>query len=423
MDGFAIAGFDAAAREQGLTHPEALRDELRQRYGSLELDNKFPLTDGKLDLDLVRRAAAQKVEIVTWLAERFDPELLFVVFMAADHIHHLCWTDWEADGLASPVAEVYRVLDEAIGALAELAGEGATSWSSPTTVPARSTASSTSTPGWPPRASSPTRAGGGVAGRKLLGDALELRRYLPERLRYAAKQRLPALRDARDRARRLHRARLERDAGVLVRHLRQHRPQRPRPRGARHRGARRRSTSASATRSPRGCSSSAARTASGSSRGCTGARISSTAPSWPRSPTSWSSSTATPGWARATSRRGPSRSGTTIEIEGGSEHSYVGSHRHEGIVVLSGPAVAAGAPVGGELVDVAPTMLYLLGEPVPSDLEGRILVEALRPELLDARPPAYDDEAPAEFEPERAELEEEGAAEVERRLRGLGYLE
>jgi predicted AlkP superfamily phosphohydrolase/phosphomutase len=122
VDGFAFAGFDAAAREQGLTYPEELRTELRQRFGSLELDNKFPLTDGKLDLDLVRRAAAQKVEIVTWLADRFDPELLFVVFMAADHIHHLCWTDWEADGLASPVAEVYRVLDEAVGALAALAG-------------------------------------------------------------------------------------------------------------------------------------------------------------------------------------------------------------------------------------------------------------------------------------------------------------
>jgi predicted AlkP superfamily phosphohydrolase/phosphomutase len=113
----------------------------------------------------------------------------------------------------------------------------------------------------------------------------------------------------------------------------------------------------------------------------------------------------------------------TIAIEAGSEHSYVGSHRHEGVVVLSGPAVAAGAPVQGELVDVAPTILYLLAEAVPADLEGRILMEALRPEVLDERPPAYDDEAPAEFAPRRAELEEEGAAEVERRLRGLGYLE
>ena len=52
-----------------------------------------------------------------------------------------------------------------------------------------------------------------------------------------------------------------------------------------------------------------------------------------------------------------------------------------------------------------------------------MLFEALRPELLDERPPEYDDTPPAEFEGKRAELEDEGAAEVERRLRGLGYLE
>ena len=111
-----------------------------------------------------------------------------------------------------------------------------------------------------------------------------------------------------------------------------------------------------------------------------------------------------------------------IEIED-SEHTYVGSHRHEGIAVLAGPAVAGGASLSGELVDVAPTLLYLLGEAIPSDLEGRVLFEALRPELLDERPPEYDDTPPPEFEGKRAELEDEGAAEVERRLRGLGYLE
>jgi hypothetical protein len=73
-------------------------------------------------------------------------------------------------------------------------------------------------------------------------------------------------------------------------------------------------------------------------------------------------------------------------------------------------------------VDVVPTMLYLLGEAIPADLEGRILMEALRPDLLDERPPEYDD-TPAEFTAQEAELEQEGAAEVERRLRGLGYLE
>ena len=82
------------------------------------LDHRFPLdAAGRLDLDLVRRAAEQRVEIVHWLTERFDPELLFVVFMAADHIHHLCWPEWEQRGRESRVAEVYRILDGAVGEL------------------------------------------------------------------------------------------------------------------------------------------------------------------------------------------------------------------------------------------------------------------------------------------------------------------
>jgi predicted AlkP superfamily phosphohydrolase/phosphomutase len=422
VDGFSVAGFDAAAREQGLTHPESLRDELRRRYGSLELDNKFPLTDGELDLDLVRRAAAQKIEIVTWLAERFEPELLFVVFMAADHIHHLCWTDWASEELASPVAEVYRVLDEAVGALAALAGDegnfvvisdhGAgplqgvvnlNAWLASEGFLAYET-------------------GGGVAGRQLLGRALELRRYLPERLRYAAKQRLPGLRERaieRGDYTVLDWERTQAFAygtfGNIVLNVR---------------GREERGIVEPGDEYERVRDEIAARLLE--LTGPDGERIVAHVhrredlfhgPELAKVPDLLVEFDRYAWLGKGNLKTRADSLWDEIEIEGGGDHSYVGSHRHEGIVALSGPAVAAGAPVGGELVDVAPTLLYLLGEAVPADLEGRVLVEALRPELLDARPPAYDDAAPAEFEPERAELEEEGAAEVERRLRGLGYLE
>jgi predicted AlkP superfamily phosphohydrolase/phosphomutase len=421
VNGFAIAGFDAAAREQGLTSPEALRDELRERFGSLELDNAFPLTDGKLDLDLVRRAASQKVQIVTWLAERFDPELLFVVFMAADHIHHLCWTDWEAEGLASPVAEVYRILDEAVGALVELAGGGNVMVVSDHGAgPLHGVVNLNA---WlASQGFLAYETGGGVVSRKLLGEMLELRRYLPERLRYAAKQRLPGLRQKT-----LERA----DYTVLdwsrtrafsygtfgnvvlnVRGREQNGIVEPGDEYERVRDA------------------VAERLLD--LHGPGGERIVARVhrredlfhgPELAKVPDLLVEFDHYAWLGKGNLKTRSESLWDEIEIEGGSDHSYVGSHRHEGIVVLAGPAVAQGAPVGGELVDVAPTLLYLMGEAVPADLEGRVLVEALSPELLDGRPPEYDDAAPAEFEPERAELEEEGAAEVERRLRGLGYLE
>jgi predicted AlkP superfamily phosphohydrolase/phosphomutase len=422
VDGFAFAGFDAAARKQGLTYPAELGDELRQRFGSLELDNRFPLTDGKLDLDLVRRAAEQKVEIVTWLAERFEPEFLLVVFMAADHIHHLCWTEWEADGLASPVADVYRILDQATGALAGLAGAAGNVLviSDHGAGPLHGVVNLNA---WlASEGFLDYETGGGVAGRKLLGDAIRLRRYLPARLRDAAKQRLPGIREraiergdytVMDWAK--TRAFAHGTFGNIVVNVRgreEHGIVEPGEEYERVReeiAARLREL-----------------------RGPNGERI--VADVHKREDLFHGSELAKVpdllvefdryAWLGKGNLRTRSESlWGEIEIEDGSDHSYVGSHRHEGVIVLSGPAVAAGAPVQGELVDVTPTVLYLLDEAIPADLEGRVLMEALRPELLEERPPAYDDEAPAEFAQERAALEEEGTAEVERRLRGLGYLE
>jgi predicted AlkP superfamily phosphohydrolase/phosphomutase len=421
VNGFAIAGFDAAAREQGLTFPPSMGEDLRRKYGSLELDNRFPLKNGQFDLDLVRRAAAQKLEIVEWLAERFDPELLFVVFMAADHVHHICWQDWEADGLESPVADVYRVLDEAVGRLAELSGPEANLLivSDHGAGPLHGVLNLNA---WLAQEGFLTYAsGGGVVGRKLLGDALELRRHLPERWRYAAKQRLPKLRD---------RAQERSDYTVLdwsqtrafsygtfgnivlnVRGREAHGVVEP---GEEYERVR---------------DEIAARI--GELRGPEGESIVADVhrredlfqgPELDKVPDLLVEFDRYTWLGKGNLKTRSDSLWDRIEIED-SEHSYVGSHRHEGIAVVAGPAASTGATLSGELVDVAPTLLYLLGEAIPSDLEGRVLFEALRPELLDERPPAYDDAAPAEFDAQRAELEDEGAAEVERRLRGLGYLE
>ncbi|MGH2997081.1 MAG: hypothetical protein ACRDM9_12270, partial [Gaiellaceae bacterium] len=111
-----------------------------------------------------------------------------------------------------------------------------------------------------------------------------------------------------------------------------------------------------------------------------------------------------------------------IEIEPGSEQVYVGSHRHEGIFALAGPSAAVAPRTLAGIEDIAPTVLYLLGEPLPSDLEGRVIAEAIEPSLLDDRPPEYDDST--RIEVARAEsYSADDADAVESRLRGLGYLE
>jgi predicted AlkP superfamily phosphohydrolase/phosphomutase len=60
-----------------------------------------------------------------------------------------------------------------------------------------------------------------------------------------------------------------------------------------------------------------------------------------------------------------------------------GDHRMEGVLIAAGPAFRPGAsPDQASLLDVAPTLLHLLGVPVPADMDGRILTELLEPSIV-----------------------------------------
>jgi predicted AlkP superfamily phosphohydrolase/phosphomutase len=103
-----------------------------------------------------------------------------------------------------------------------------------------------------------------------------------------------------------------------------------------------------------------------------------------------------------------------------------GDHRLEGIFIGSGPAFRPGAALGGDadLMDIAPTVLHLLGVPVPADMDGRVLGEILDPAIVPAVaeiPPAAADPAVASEPVPVAYTEEEDAA-IQQRLADLGYL-
>jgi predicted AlkP superfamily phosphohydrolase/phosphomutase len=50
------------------------------------------------------------------------------------------------------------------------------------------------------------------------------------------------------------------------------------------------------------------------------------------------------------------------------------NHAHEGLYVLAAEGVAAGPGPERDIRDVAPTLLELLGEPVPAEMEGRSML-------------------------------------------------
>jgi len=102
-----------------------------------------------------------------------------------------------------------------------------------------------------------------------------------------------------------------------------------------------------------------------------------------------------------------------------------GTHRMEGILALGGPSIQKGVSLeGASIADLAPTILYLMGLPVPTSMDGQVLVAALDEALLAERPIRFveDEEISADRSEREDSYSEEDSAEVKARLAGLGYL-
>ena len=63
-----------------------------------------------------------------------------------------------------------------------------------------------------------------------------------------------------------------------------------------------------------------------------------------------------------------------------------GMHHIEGILIAMGGPIIPGAKVEASIRDIPPTVLALLGLPVPEDMNGRVLAEILDPEFLARHP-------------------------------------
>ena len=71
----------------------------------------------------------------------------------------------------------------------------------------------------------------------------------------------------------------------------------------------------------------------------------------------------------------------------GLPHLISGSHRRNGLVILKGKPFQRGISLPDyRIEDVAPTILYVLGYGVPSDMDGRVMTEACTQEYLSAHP-------------------------------------
>jgi predicted AlkP superfamily phosphohydrolase/phosphomutase len=123
---------------------------------------------------------------------------------------------------------------------------------------------------------------------------------------------------------------------------------------------------------------------------------------------------------------GPNPSGPLITpIEQVTLKKWSGLHRMNGTLIMWGQDVQQGVAVeGANIVDLAPTILYLLGLPIPADMDGQVLTQALDPALPSSRPIRREKRVgrAEQIEP-GGYLDAKEEEEIKDALRGLGYIE
>ena len=102
-----------------------------------------------------------------------------------------------------------------------------------------------------------------------------------------------------------------------------------------------------------------------------------------------------------------------------------GEHRIEGLFIASGLQIEPGKLEGEFAIqDVTPTLLYLLGTPIPENYDGRLITELFSNDYLNVNTPSYkimDDKL--ELSPDQSTTAAQDDFEKSKALlEGLGYL-
>jgi predicted AlkP superfamily phosphohydrolase/phosphomutase len=100
-----------------------------------------------------------------------------------------------------------------------------------------------------------------------------------------------------------------------------------------------------------------------------------------------------------------------------------GAHRMNGTFMMWGPDVEQGKVIqGARIIDVAPTILHYLNQPVPENMDGRVLEEALDPSFMEMNPVRRTSSFPPAAAGEESPYSEDEMEQINERLKSLGYI-
>lgn len=106
------------------------------------------------------------------------------------------------------------------------------------------------------------------------------------------------------------------------------------------------------------------------------------------------------------------------------DRDFFGPHHLEGMLITKGKDLTEGVELkDARIIDLAPTILYLLGLPVPDDMDGRVLLEMIEDSYRQSEPVRYESVAGQEepFSPEEFYSGEE-KSRIEKHLKEMGYI-
>lgn len=102
--------------------------------------------------------------------------------------------------------------------------------------------------------------------------------------------------------------------------------------------------------------------------------------------------------------------------------AFTGSHRKNGIFIAKGMDIKKGTKLyDAKIIDIAPTILYLMGLPIPEDFDGKVLKDIFTTSYIQANPISYGGKAISRGDKNWIDVEDQ--KEVMRHLKGLGYFD
>jgi predicted AlkP superfamily phosphohydrolase/phosphomutase len=100
-----------------------------------------------------------------------------------------------------------------------------------------------------------------------------------------------------------------------------------------------------------------------------------------------------------------------------------GTHRLGGVIILSGTGIKKGYRITkASILDVAPTLLYIMGSPVGADMDGSVLTDCFDADYVESHPVKTVASRDGEVELPRSTAGREMPEAVRKRLRELGYV-